>query len=241
MFSYVISHRTSTEDRKRNLDYLISYINNNFENVDIIVVEQDSEEKYFNINCRKVLFKDNGPFKRSACLNIGYNNAKFNKILFADNDLLIPRDQIIESLNRLDEYDSVNPYEKVRDMDEYSTIQLINVDNFSAISSYSERGGIVFSGGACFFTREGYAKIGGYDEEFIGWGGEDNACSHKIEYLLTSYEIKGHCWHMSHSRVMSNEVHPDYNNNIIYLNKLISMNIGELIKECEHKRKTHGW
>ena len=240
-FSYVIPHRTATADRKRNLDYVISYINNNFKDAEVIVVEQDTEERYFNRGCTKVLYPNSGPFRRSACLNIGYTKAKYDKIIFADNDLLIPHEQIREALLKLDTYEAVNPYKNVRDLQEDITNELVKADNFEVLTSYTEREGVVFSGGACFFTKEGYAKIGGYDEEFIGWGGEDNACTHKIEQLLKHCEVDGHCWHMNHSRNLSNEVHNDYNNNLLTLRKIESLTGDELIKFCDEKRLNHGW
>lgn len=241
MFSYVITHRSSTNDRKRNLDYLIEYITNTFTGVEIIVVEQDNEERYFNGKCVKVFIRDGGLFSRSKCLNEGFNKATHDKILFADNDLLIPVDQINDSLILLDSYECVNPYTDVRDMSEADTINVIRTNDIHNIRNYSNRGGIVFSGGACFFTREGYARIGGYDEEFIGWGGEDNACSHKIHNVLKHIQIDGYCLHMHHDRTQSNELHSHYTNNISYLNKIMSMNASELVILGDVKRKIHGW
>jgi len=240
-FSYIMPHRASTPDRERNLNYVISYLRNNFKNVEIIVVEQDEVEKFHNPLCNKILLKDSGPFKRSACLNLGYSHAKNKKIIFADNDLLIPHEQIREALRLLDEYDAINPYKTVRDLPEDLTIKVTVVDNFSVFTRYSERGGVVFSGGACAFTKEGYAKIGGYDEEFIGWGGEDNACTHKIFNMLKYCEVDGYCWHMNHDRGSSNNFHKDYNNNLEALAHIESLTGKKLVTFCKSRRKSHGW
>lgn len=240
-FSYIIPHRTSTPDRERNLNYVISYLRNNFKNVEIIVIEQDDVEKFHNKDCKKILMKDSGPFKRSSCLNLGYMNAKYNKLIFADNDLLIPHEQIRESLRLLNEYDAVNPYKNVRDLPEDLTARLVVVDHFSILTKYHERGGVVFSGGACCFTKDGYLKIAGYDEDFVGWGGEDNACTHKIFNMLTYCEVDGYCWHMHHDRTISNNLHNDYENNLKILSKIESMSKRQLNMYCINKRKKYGW
>jgi GT2 family glycosyltransferase len=53
-------------------------------------------------------------------------------------------------------------------------------------------------GGSVAITREGYEAIGGLDEDFVGWGGEDNEFWDRAETLRSTrfgYLPIVHLWH----------------------------------------------
>ena len=56
------------------------------------------------------------------------------------------------------------------------------------------------AGGSMAITKEAYFRIGGMDEEFIGWGGEDiefwERCS-LLNRWIWGYEPIIHLWHRS--------------------------------------------
>ncbi|HXH40006.1 MAG TPA: galactosyltransferase-related protein, partial [Thermoanaerobaculia bacterium] len=53
-------------------------------------------------------------------------------------------------------------------------------------------------GGSVAITRGAYAAIGGFDEDFVGWGGEDNDFWERAETLRATrfgYLPIVHLWH----------------------------------------------
>ena len=83
-------------------------------------------------------------------------------------------------------------------------------------------------GGMTIFRRSSYLSIGGYNEDFIGWGGEDDYQAIKVKTLLKWYELPGRCYHLFHEREA-----PDmkwYQRNIQLLNKLRDMKPDEMTK-----------
>ena len=54
------------------------------------------------------------------------------------------------------------------------------------------------AGGSIAITREGYQRIGGMDESFVGWGGEDNEFWERAQTLKVwpyGYLSLVHLWH----------------------------------------------
>ena len=43
-------------------------------------------------------------------------------------------------------------------------------------------------------------KIGGWSEDFIGWGGEDDFQTIKVHHFLKWTELKAKCYHLYHGR-----------------------------------------
>ena len=83
-------------------------------------------------------------------------------------------------------------------------------------------------GGICIFRRDAIHKIGGWDEGFIGCGGEDDFQSVKVKNFLTFYENTAKCYHIYHDRPA-----PDmkwYQRNLQLLQKLSAMTKEDLQK-----------
>jgi hypothetical protein len=55
--------------------------------------------------------------------------------------------------------------------------------------------------------RETWELVGGFDQRFEGWGGEDAALYAACNALVGVERLKGDCWHLWHSR--SPEKNPD--------------------------------
>jgi predicted glycosyltransferase involved in capsule biosynthesis len=82
------------------------------------------------------------------------------------------------------------------------------------------------------FRKEAFLRIGGYNEDFIGWGGEDDFMAVKVKNFLSWNEMPGRCYHLFHEREA-----PDmkwYQRNLQLLQKL-----GKLGKD-ELQRHIHG-
>lgn len=223
IFTYIIGYRHSPDrinNLKRVLDWLVR-----FNGVEIILVEQDTTPKLNtqDLRCKYVFTKSNLPYNRSWAFNVGIRYATTDRIFFGDSDLIMNPDDIIKSLSELDKYDAINPYSSVID----TLPQELGISNDELFKinrpgrGETDHQKVNFSGGIVLFKKESILAIGGFPEEFIGWGGEDNALTNKIERFLKYKEMKAKCIHLWHT-----PAHPDntnYSNNIKILETLIKM------------------
>ncbi|NDF16742.1 MAG: glycosyltransferase, partial [Verrucomicrobia bacterium] len=115
-FTYIIGYRHQP-DRLQNLRRVLDWING-FQNVDVIVVEQDKHSKisHLNLKCRHLFLRTNQPYNKSWSFNYATKMAKSNIVVFADSDLIMNPGEFIESLKMLEQYEMVNPYKSVIDL-----------------------------------------------------------------------------------------------------------------------------
>jgi hypothetical protein len=57
------------------------------------------------------------------------------------------------------------------------------------------------------FSRTAFESVGGWDEEFVGWGGEDDMMTFKVEAAgLKTASMPFSCYHLWHPRVVPDPV-----------------------------------
>lgn len=201
-FSYIIGYRYS-EDRLRNLKFVLNWLKN-FD-CEVIIVESDVESKIEHLSgfdFKHIFTKNNYPYNRSWTYNVGWKYATTDKLVFGDADLIVMNDSLLQSVKLLDEYDCVNPYSSVQDLDEMETVRLLEKADLSILTQIDKPGrtGTNMCGGLVLFSREGFEKIGGWNEEFWGWGAEDDFMTIKVEFFLKYLNRDGKCYHMNHEK-----------------------------------------
>ena len=215
MISYIIPYKHK-EDRLRNLLNVCKWIKSMDEEIELILVEQDvkmsfglfGEEqlKLWGIDKYHFIQSDH-PFNKSHAMNIGLINSTGDIVCFGDSDLIMNPEEFKECLRDIQNYDMINPYEWVIDLVEeesdglYTIRQLEDLYNINRLGRGQAEDDIrkvPICGGITMFKREKIFEIGGWIEDFYGWGAEDDAESIKVRKLLNWNQKPYKCYHLYH-------------------------------------------
>jgi hypothetical protein len=177
--SFVIGHRGAA--RAPHLRATLESIAGQSLPVECIVVEQDEQPRLAGVLpswVRHVYVPSPAagmPYCRSWTFNLGVREARSDVFVLHDNDMLVPADYAANILDRVE-----------------AGFEVVNLKRFifyleaAHTSAYfAKQAGLLGhapeaivqnleAGGSVAITRRAYDEIGGMDESFIGWGGEDN-------------------------------------------------------------------
>lgn len=201
-------------------------------------MESDRDSK---LNCLKGKFRfkhiflnNDRPFNKSWCFNVGYKLADTENIVFGDADLIMDKEKLIECVNLLNKYEVVNPYRSVLDLT-FEETRLYDLEKkitwldtiIRPGRGESDNQKVPFCGGIVMFKKSCLERIGGWFEDFWGWGGEDDAQSYKVFTLEKNYfQCENKSYHLYHSRPMPNP--KQYFNNSDLLCQLLELNKNSL-------------
>lgn len=204
-FSYIIPFKFS-EERLLTLQKVLENIKEL--HCDILIVEQGSNpvlpSRNILINEKYIFLKNDLPFNKSWALNVGWKSVESDIIIFGDADNLISIENLFSSLEYMNDYDFVSPHNKLIDLEESEN----NLDILEILKiNRSYRGELdhqkmPLCGGMTIFKRDSLERIGGWPEEFFGWGAEDDAMSIKVKHFLRWKEMDLSCYHLYHTRVV---------------------------------------
>ncbi len=139
-------------------------------------------------------------FNKSWALNLGARLARGSTLVFHDADMLAPTRYAETACSLLRKgFDALRPVRLVACLDRVATEDLCAGAGLETVSALSE---VLQNCPASLAVRsEAYWQIGGHDEEFSGWGGEDEEILQRLETLPHcpgGYVPLVHLWHPPH-------------------------------------------
>jgi len=119
--------------------------------------------------------EENMPYSRSWAFNVGAAAARSDVLVLHDNDMLVPSIYAFEVLKHYRSGDEVvNLKRFIFYLDEKTTKQVCDSNELSSSNTVTNIMQNAEGGGSLGVSKSAYFTIGGFDERFIGWGGEDN-------------------------------------------------------------------
>jgi len=140
--------------------------------LEIIMVEQDSSG-FVNFpelaGVRKILAQSSGPFNKALAFNFGVANTTGKLLILHDADIMVGANYSQTVYHLLENYDSFHIGKRVLYLDHNSTMKMALQMKLTGDLAIERCVGY-FEGGSlgCHFNT--YSKIGGFCEEFVGYG-----------------------------------------------------------------------
>jgi len=228
--------------------------------VEILLVEQGTQPIALPAlpRCVKRMFLINpeasqpGGFNKSWGSNVAVRQTSRAILILMDADMLVDLNALIQAI-KLTRTRTVatNPFERWHDLELPATQAIRQQDNTSSIdfkavqgsAKRREREELNFCGGAFLVRRETYLQLGGYDERYVGWGGEDNCMDvklkrsgHPLGQVKDSTAI--HLWHPQSTATTFEQ--PHYACNLKMVQELIACDPVQFKFMCELQRQLAG-
>lgn len=187
-----------------------------------------------------------GPFNRSKAINDAATRRYWDDVaVISDADSFVPEDQLDAAVEKAcDTGKMVSPFTFVVQLSEACTrgqvatggvlnLRNLGVDNVRTKSIETQSNVIVV-------PRELWDVIGGFDERFVGWGGEDNAFWRAAEIqrgdVLRLSGSAFHLWHPPASDKNTRMQDPQYLSNLALSNKYMRCRTKQDLRGVQHGR-----
>jgi len=211
-FTFLIPIRIDTIVRLENLRQTVKFLLKYFD-TNIMILEASSYNnglvhKLIAKGIHYIFIEDKDPiFYRTKYLNIMTLKATTPFVGIWDADVIIPKEQIMDSIHKLrNGYDLVYPFSNLF----YDTSDIIRelylrTQKIKMLTQNVNKMHLTYGndsvGGAFMVKKQSYIDAGMENERFYGWGPEDGDRYHRMRIL--GYKIhfsEGNLFHLSHPR-----------------------------------------
>ena len=138
-------------------------------------------------------------FNKSRLFNAGVRVATAPYLLLHDADILVPQNYVSSCVGVFQQgWDAYCPIRFLFYLSQALTADFIRDTSESSLSTRQPVIRQNFAGGSVAITRKAFDQIGGFDETFEGWGGEDVEFLHrarKTKFFCGSLTPAMHLWH----------------------------------------------
>lgn len=241
-------------DRRANLDAVLRWLEGT-PDLEVVVVEQDAHPRLLpplaHPGARVVHAYHAGPFNKAWGLNVGARHAGCDVLLFGDADVIVPGNLSVAAAHCAVSMQVVKPYRTLVDLtpDETRIVRERGPGALPPVDAAARRDRdaigerLALCGGWFAMRRDAFAAIGAFDERFVGWGGEDDAMTMKVELArLSTCELDpGPALHLWHPRPQATtEGHAHYAANLALLADYARYDEATLARLFEVQRQIHG-
>jgi GT2 family glycosyltransferase len=215
---YIIAHRAKNLDRTKNLAITLQWLKKVKNKIsakidfDILVVEQDAVQQLSSQagSYQNMFIFNAGTFNKGWAFNVAVKmHPNYDYYAFGDNDLVYPK--IRNFINEIvkccctEKYPAFRPFELCldtiqSDMSQYETFRQVRSAYNKNLLNVNSRQGINLAGGLIIISSQMLDHVGGWDEDFVGWGRHDDFMTHKLMKVGHCKEIQSqlkviHLWH----------------------------------------------
>lgn len=139
------------------------------------------------------------PYSRSWALNVGARSARGNLLVLHDNDFVVPRDYLAALADKFRQgFEVINLKRFIFYLSPKHAGEILSKRTLSATEAPEAIVQNLEAGGSVAIDRQVFFDLGGFDEEFVGWGGEDNELWDRAQtrrvYPFGSLPLL-HLWH----------------------------------------------
>jgi hypothetical protein len=196
MITILIPFFSQNQYRIRNIKAVISNYLKNFTDCKVVVVEQVPIDSKFTSECF-VEFKSNANFhvyplqvegdrfNKSFLINTAVREyIESDIIMMSDADCILPQLSSYYLRSQLQDTSIYFPFSKVNFLNEAHTRRLLSEKPLIQASVSQDHFINRYTGLVNLFTRSTFNSVGGFDESFEGWGGEDDAFVDKCNRIV---------------------------------------------------------
>lgn len=170
---------------------------------------------------------DDGPFNRSAAINTAARSAgDWDVAIIADSDTWVPVSQLTDAVRQAGTGGQlVSALTAVAELDARCTAEILSgcVDFLNIGLERVRSGELDTQSSMLAVPRKLWDRIGGFDEKFAGWGGEDNAFWRAAAILGgPPHRVPGyayHLWHQPAIKSTDRRNDPAYRDNLTRWNR----------------------
>jgi hypothetical protein len=149
------------------------------------------------------------PYCRSWAFNVGARIARGSLLVFHDNDMLVPREYALQLLGRyMEGYEVINLKRFIFYLCEAHSARIFSSGEVLLDKAPKAVVQNLEAGGSVAISKDTFFAIGGFDESFMGWGGEDNEFWERAQTRRVwpyGYLPIIHLWHTSQSEKLLGE------------------------------------
>jgi len=250
--SILVSFRATHPSRVAALAHVLAHYRE-LPQVELVVVEQDvtpAALPAFPDEAKRLFVYNPGAFNKGWGFNVAARQVERGLLLFLDADLLLAPRAVLQAVRLCrSRVVAANPFDRLIDLDATESQELCSgaqaVDFSRADGRTTRRDNEVlnFCGGAFVMRRDAFIALGGFDERFLGWGGEDDAMAAK---LRRSGQVLGqvegstalHLWHAQDRGTTFDQ--PHYAGNLERLESMSTLDESGFRFQCEVQRQLMG-